>query len=343
MKDKKIAIYLVVSVIVLAMIIGVTVWLVTGKKRVKNNNTTQNETSNFENNTVQARQIEHTYENAIYTIDLYSDGTATAKIKSDFELWGDLKTSEDENYKKEKNELKAILTQSRQIDSNNRKIEEVFITNYIGDIYNNYNYGKAIIKCEGNIFYLLDLVSDKKIRIAEDWTEKCREVNSDKIVMNLQNECLSEVLKNQTLKTNKSFTGVRSDNKYKYVISFTESNEYGVYVQSVETDELLLYGTGEITDENTQVAAGTSYYKFSFAKPNGGSINGTIKQNNVIPDDSKTNTVIENTTTASTTDSTTESVMNSINVENPIFVDIQDISAQSNVNYSTNGYIELKK
>ena len=36
MKDKKIAIYLVVSVIVLAMIIGVTVWLVTGKKRVKN-------------------------------------------------------------------------------------------------------------------------------------------------------------------------------------------------------------------------------------------------------------------------------------------------------------------
>lgn len=340
MKDKKIAIYLVITVLIFAMIIGIATWFVIGKKQIKNNNISQNDTNSFENTNIQARTLEHTYENSIYIIELYSDGTATAKIKSDFQLWGDLETSEDENYKKEKNELKAILTQGRQIDSNKRKIEEVFITNYIGDIYNNYNYGKAIIKCEGNVFYLLDLVSDKKIRIAEDWTEKCREVNSDRIVINLQNECLAEVLNKQTVETNYSFTGVRSDNKYKYVITFDENGEYGVYVHSVETDELLLYGTGKIADENTEVAAGTSYYKFSFAKPNGGSINGIIKQSNVIADDANDSTKQQNTTES--LDQTADKALNVLNTQNPLSLEIEDISAQSNANYSTNGYIELK-
>lgn len=336
MKDKKIAIYLVVTIIIFSIIIGITVYMVAGKKRLKGNNvTTQSQSDNVTQNIdVQARTVEHVYENPIYAIDLYTDGTATARVKTDINLWGDLQTTNDEKYKKEKNDMKSILTQSRQIDSNNQKIEGIFVSKYIGDIYDNYYYGKAIIKCEGNTFYLIDLVSDNKIRIKEDWTERCREVNSDEIVLNLQNECLSELLEKQTIITNKNFSGVSSDNKYKYFVCFDEKDEYSVYIHSNETNELLLYGTGKITEENTQIAAGTSYYKFNMIKPNGGVINGTIKQSNVMPDDINKD--------SNKTQSTAQADDGIIDVKKPIYIELQDFSTESEINFTTDGYYELK-
>ncbi len=148
MKDKKIVIYIVLTIIVFFGLFFLTWYLLGGKKKPKNENYIQIQNNNIETTNIEARKINKNYENQIYTIDLFSDGTATTRIKSDVTLWGDLENSKDEKFKKEKTELKSILNHSRQIDSNNKKIEEVFISKYIGDIYNNYNYGKAIIKCE---------------------------------------------------------------------------------------------------------------------------------------------------------------------------------------------------
>lgn len=323
MKEKKIAIYLVITIIIFATIIGLTIWMVTGKKASKandvnqalNNNLQNNNTSN-NNNSVEARTIKQTYENSIYVIDLYSDGTATAKIKSNIQLWGDLSESKDEKYKNEKAELKSIFTQSRQVDSNNRKIEEIFISKYIGDIYNNYNYGKAIIKCEGNTFYLLDLTSDKKIRIVEDWTERCREVNSEKIVFNLQLECLKQRMEEDFADSSKIFEGVSKNEKCKYVVSFLEDGTYSLYVYFKETDEVLFYGLGK---NDMEVLNDTLYYKFDFVRPEGGNVTGTIKQTKSVSDD--INDIIEG--------------------KNPISIDIKDFSTDSRINYTTEEYIQL--
>lgn len=348
MKDKKIAIYIILTIIVFSGLIFLTIYLFGGKKKPKNENYVKTQNNSIEDINIQSRKINKNYENQIYTIELYSDGTATTKIKSDVNLWGDLENSKDEKFKKEKTELKSILNHSRQIDSNNKKIEEVFISKYIGDIYNNYNYGKAIIKCEGNIFYLIDLVADNKTRIISDWTQKCKGLSNDKIFLNLQNECLSEIIKLQKTETNKIFSGIKTDSKFKYLVCFDGKGEYGIYINSLESDELLLYGKGIVSDENVDIISSKIYYKYSFAKPNGGSISGKIIQNNIDKNIEKIN---EQTQTTSVNEDLTqneqknnliaEDIIRTIYSSKTVVLELNDISSESSINFSTNGEIEL--
>lgn len=90
MREKEIARNLVIAVIIIAIIIGITIWFTVIRKankndtnnNIENNVTVSNNTNTNAPFTPEARKIVKTYENYIYIVDLYSDGTAMAKIKS---------------------------------------------------------------------------------------------------------------------------------------------------------------------------------------------------------------------------------------------------------------------
>ncbi len=192
---------------------------------------------------------------------------------------------------------------------------------------------------------MIDLVCDNKTRIISDLTEKYKGLSNDKIFLNLQNECLSEILKLQKTDTNKIFSGIVTDSKFKYLVCFDGKGEYGIYINSVDTDELLLYGKGMVSDENVDIISGKIYYKYSFAKPNGGSISGKVVQDNIDKNNEqiRTNLVDEDLTKNEQRNNLIEEdIIRNIYLAKTVVLELNDISSESSFNFSTNGEIELK-